>query len=146
MSLLATATVAVLGFTTLSVQANGRSDLAVQGLQAGKAHVADELIVQFRDGATASDKVRALGRVGGQNGKNIVSARNRVKGGDMDLIRVSGANGLATYADSYFFRASKNADSIKLPAAMKMHESATLNAGHGFANFTWRSKRRKSTT
>ncbi len=95
MSLLATATVAVLGFTTLSVQANGRPDLAVQGLNQGKAHVQDELIVQFRDGATASDKARAIGRVGGQNEKNIVSASNRVKGGDVDLIKVSGVNGLA---------------------------------------------------
>ena len=95
MSLLATATVAALGLSTLSVQATGRPDLAVQGLNEGRAHVAGQLIVQFRDGATASDKTRAMGRVGGQKEKSLVTGRNRIDfGGDVDLINVSSANGL----------------------------------------------------
>ncbi len=96
MSLLATATVAVLGFTTLSVQATGRPDLVVQGLNEGRAHVAGQLIVQYKDGATANDKARALGRVGGQKAKSLVHGKSRIDfGGDVDLINVSGANGLA---------------------------------------------------
>ncbi len=95
MSLLATATVAVLGFTTLSVQATGRPDLAVQGLNEGRAHVAGQLIVQYKDGATANDKARALGRVGGQKAKSLVHGKSRIDfGGDVDLINVSSANGL----------------------------------------------------
>jgi len=44
------------------------------------------------------------------------------------------------------FRASRIAAMMKRPAAAQMHESATLNAGHGFAKRTCKSTRRKSTT
>ena len=97
MSLLATATVAALGFTTISVHASGRPDLALQGLVNGKAHVADQLIVEFKAGASDQDKSRALGLVGGKKEKALVNGKHRIddKVGDVDLIQVSGTNGLA---------------------------------------------------
>lgn len=96
MSLLATATVAALGFSTLSVQATGRPDLAVQGLNEGRAHIAGQLIVQYKEGASTADKTRALGRVGGQKAQAIVRGNSRIDfGGDVDLINVSGSSNLA---------------------------------------------------
>ena len=71
MSLLAAATVAALGFTTISVQASGRPDLALHGLVNGKAHVADQLIVEFKAGASDQDKSRALSLVGGKKEKAL---------------------------------------------------------------------------
>ena len=49
------AILAVLGVSTAS--AGGRPELVLQGLQAGRAHQADELIVKFRDGASAAQQV-----------------------------------------------------------------------------------------
>ena len=48
------AILAVLGVSTAS--AGGRPELVLQGLQAGRAHQADELIVKYRDGASAAQQ------------------------------------------------------------------------------------------
>lgn len=89
-TLLAAATMAALG-TASTAFAGGRPDLVEQGLRAGKAHVADQLIVQFRAGATASDKQRALGRVNGQHSQGLARGHDRLDvNGDLDLITVRG--------------------------------------------------------
>lgn len=96
-TVLAAATIAALGLSTVSVQAV-QPDRALQGLKSNP-HISNELIVQFRDGISADQKNAVLARVGGKKIKNIVSAGNRVKGGDVDLISVSGLNTLeANYA------------------------------------------------
>src|SRR5687767_1022594 len=89
-TLLAAATMAALG-TASTAFAGGRPDLVEQGLRAGKAHLADQLIVQFRDGATQADKQRAMRRVNGEQSMRLVHGNKRVDfGGDMDLVTVRG--------------------------------------------------------
>ncbi|GHA88123.1 S8 family serine peptidase [Cognatilysobacter bugurensis] len=53
--LLAGAVVASLGLASTAM-AGGRPDLVLAGLKAGRAHQAQELIVQYRDGASASSR------------------------------------------------------------------------------------------
>jgi subtilisin family serine protease len=93
-TLLASATLAVLGLASTTI-AGGRADLVDQGLSQGRPFVANELIVQFRDGATPADKARALGRVNGAHGQALARGRDRIDGGgDLDLIRANTAGGI----------------------------------------------------
>jgi subtilisin family serine protease len=60
---LAGAVVALLGLSSTAF-AGGRPDLALAGLKAGRAHQANEVIVKYRDGASAADQAavrRGLG-------------------------------------------------------------------------------------
>jgi len=61
------AAVGVLLFvTTTGAFAAGRPDLVRADLARGKAYMTGEVLVQFAPSATASERTRALGRVGGQ--------------------------------------------------------------------------------
>ncbi len=87
---LATAVVASLGLSTLAF-AGGRPDAVISGLQAGRAHEADQLIVKFRDGSstTAQDGVRR-----GMGAQKVETLREGKGGkGEMSLMRLpAGAN------------------------------------------------------
>lgn len=74
-----------------NAQAAGRPDLVRAGLQRGNPHVAGELIVQFREGITASEHSRALARASGERAETLVKGRNRIDlGGDVELVRTRG--------------------------------------------------------
>ena len=91
---LAAATLAALGFASSAFAA--RPDLVAQGLREGRAHVQDELIVQFRIGATEAEKGRALGRVNGQRAESLARGNRRIDvAGDLDLVRVRGQASIA---------------------------------------------------
>ena len=62
-ALLAGAVVSALGFASSAV-AGGRPDLVLAGLKAGRAHVANELIVKYRDGTTAAQQAALRGGLG----------------------------------------------------------------------------------
>ncbi len=89
-TVLAAATLAALGAAS-SAFAGGRPDLVAQGLAQGKPHVADQLIVQFRAGATEGDKQRAMRRVNGERSQVLARGNRRVDiGGDVELMVVRG--------------------------------------------------------
>ncbi|MGH8443322.1 MAG: S8 family serine peptidase, partial [Nevskiaceae bacterium] len=60
------AAVAVLLTIATGAQAAGRPDLVRDDLARGKSYMTGEVLVQFAPSATASERARALGRVGGQ--------------------------------------------------------------------------------
>ena len=87
---LAAATLAALGAAS-SAFAGGRPDLVARGLAEGRAHVADQLIVQFRTGATESDKQRVMGRVNGNRAEVLARGHRRIDaGGDIELLNLRG--------------------------------------------------------
>ena len=93
-TLLAAATLAAFGAS--SAFAAGRPDLVAQGLAQGKPHVAGELIIQFRDGASDGDKVRALKRANGERVEMLARGRDRLDvAGDLELVRVRGQANIA---------------------------------------------------
>jgi len=53
------------------VQAQGRPDLVEQGLNAGRAHEPQEMLVQFKAGVDAAGRGRALGLVNGQAAETL---------------------------------------------------------------------------
>jgi len=74
-----------------TAHAGGRPDLVRAALLHGNAHVAGELIVQFREGVTAAEHGGALSRASAERVKTLVNARNRIDlGGDVELVRTRG--------------------------------------------------------
>lgn len=66
------------------------------GLSAGRAHVADELIVQYKYGSTETQKGRALGRAGAGETEVLLRGHQRQDGrGDMQLVSVPVGKSLA---------------------------------------------------
>lgn len=62
---------------------------AMQALKAGKPHVADELIVQYKYGATEAVKERLLGKLQAQSRENLRRGVDRSDGGgDLDVVAV----------------------------------------------------------
>jgi len=107
-AVLATAVVASLGLSSVAF-AGGRPDAVISGLNAGRAHEAGELIVKFRDGATAVDqdtvrrglraqKLDTLRHARGQKGE---TALMRLPAGASlaDTVRVLSANPAVEYAE-----------------------------------------------
>jgi subtilisin family serine protease len=89
-TLLAAATLAALGAASSAV-AGGRPDLVAKGLAEGRAHVADQLIVQFRSGASEGDKQRVMRRVNGDRAEVLARGNRRIDvGGDIELLNVRG--------------------------------------------------------
>jgi subtilisin family serine protease len=86
--------VRILGFVSAifaasaSALAQGKSELALSQL-ASAAHVPNEVIVQYRAGATDAQKSAALARISGVRDSNGVNgAWRRDGGGDVDLVRL----------------------------------------------------------
>ena len=52
---LASAVIAILGVCSTAA-AGGRPDLVLAGLNAGRAHQANEIIVKYRDGSSAAEQ------------------------------------------------------------------------------------------
>lgn len=90
----AAAAVAVLA---TPAHAQGRPDLVAQSLAAGAAHVPGELLVQFKRGASADARSRALARVDGRVLMRLKAAAQR-RDGRGDLERVTLRQGLAMAA------------------------------------------------
>ncbi|MFZ5842030.1 MAG: S8 family peptidase [Pseudomonadota bacterium] len=66
------------------------------GLKAGRAHVADELIVQYKYGVSDSQRGRALGRAGANEGEVLMHGHQRQDGrGDMQLVSIPVGKSLA---------------------------------------------------
>jgi subtilisin family serine protease len=94
--LIAVCLVLATGFTAPS-WAQGRSELALSALDRAE-HVPDELLVQYRHGASDSDKTAARGRVGAVHVELIVSERWRQDfdfKGDLELVRLPPGIGIA---------------------------------------------------
>ena len=89
-TVLAAATLAALGVAS-SAFAGGRPDLVAKGLAEGRAHVAGQLIVQFRTGATENDKQRVMGRINGNRAEVLARGNRRIDaGGDIELMNLRG--------------------------------------------------------
>jgi subtilisin family serine protease len=82
---LSAAVVASLGLSSVAL-AGGRPDAAIAGLQAGRAHETGELIIKFRDGASAADKETVRRAIGAQ--KVDVVRQGRAGKGEMSLMRM----------------------------------------------------------
>ncbi len=105
---LSAAVVASLGLSSV-VSAGGRPDAVIAGLQAGRAHQTGELIIKFRDGATAVDQDnvrRAIGAQkvdivrGGSGNKGEISLMRMPMIADMaSAIRVLSMNPAVEYAE-----------------------------------------------
>ena len=66
------------------------------GLKAGRAHVADELIVQYKYGVSESQRGRALGRAGANETEVLMRGHDRRDGrGDLQLVQVPVGKSLA---------------------------------------------------
>ena len=88
---LTAAILAVLGVSTAS--AGGRPELVLQGLQAGRAHQADELIVKFRDGASAAQQVAVRQGLGARKVDTVRSGSARR--GETALLKLPAGVGVA---------------------------------------------------
>lgn len=66
------------------VQAQGRPDLVDAGLQAGRAHQAAQMLVQFKPGVDAQAKGRALGLSGARLGERLRASAQ----GDLHLVHL----------------------------------------------------------
>jgi len=76
---------------------NGHRAAAVQAsLQAGREFVPDEVLVQFKPGATETDKDRAAGRANGHRDEKVSQGHRRGdKKGDLELVRLPHGHGVA---------------------------------------------------
>ena len=82
---LAGAVVASLGLSSAAF-AGGRPDLAIAGLNAGRAHQANELLVKFRDGSTAAQQTAVRQGLGASK-IDVVRAGNSQRG-ELALVRL----------------------------------------------------------
>ncbi|AER55674.1 peptidase S8/S53 subtilisin kexin sedolisin [Pseudoxanthomonas spadix BD-a59] len=89
---LAGAVVAILG-VSFSAQAAGRPDLVAQSLKAGRLHQPDELLIKYRDGATAADR-EAIEHGLGASKLDIVRPGNG-KQGELALLKLRSGQDLA---------------------------------------------------
>jgi subtilisin family serine protease len=59
--------------------AGGRPDLVAAGLKAGKAHVGNELLVQFKADASAADRAAVIRGLGAQRAESIRGAKGNIE-------------------------------------------------------------------
>uniref|UniRef100_UPI002FCBE1F2 S8 family serine peptidase n=1 Tax=Devosia sp. TaxID=1871048 RepID=UPI002FCBE1F2 len=84
---LAGAVIATLGLSSAAF-AGGRPDLVLAGLKAGKAHEAGQLLVKYRDGATASQQSAVRHGLGAQKIDTVRAGK-----GELALLKLpAGAN------------------------------------------------------
>jgi subtilisin family serine protease len=78
-------------------QTQGRADHALASLNdPTKSYVPQQLLVQFRRGATDNEKAQALGRVGAVFSERIVRGANRAdSSGDLELVRLPQGQNIA---------------------------------------------------
>jgi hypothetical protein len=77
--------------------AAGRPDLVQSGLAAGRVHVPQEILVQFKPGVTDEQKNRALARVEATSLEVVVAGRSRADAhkGDLELVKFAPGRALA---------------------------------------------------
>ncbi|WP_244904255.1 S8 family peptidase [Pseudoxanthomonas wuyuanensis] len=85
MGILASAVVSILG-VSFAAQAGGRPDLVVNGLKAGRPHVAGELLVKYRDGASTAGREAVQHGLGAQKLETLRGGTARK--GELALLRV----------------------------------------------------------
>ena len=83
---LAGAVVASLGLSSAAF-AGGRPDLVISGLNAGRAHQSNELLVKFRDGTTAAQQAAVRQGLGASK-IDVVRAGNSQRG-ELDWIHTA---------------------------------------------------------
>lgn len=84
-SLLAGSVLIALG-SSFAVQAGGRPDLVLQSLNNGRAHASGELLVKYRDGASASDRQALNEGLGAQKLETVRAGDS--KKGELALLRL----------------------------------------------------------
>jgi subtilisin family serine protease len=71
------------------VQASEGRAKVLAALKAGRAHVADEMIVQYRQALSDSQKTSALGKAGAQHDQTLIAAHHRADNrGELALVRL----------------------------------------------------------
>ena len=90
--LLASAVLISLG-TSLAAQAGGRPDLVLNSLQAGRAHAAQELLVKYRDGASATNREAVRHGLGAQKLDTV--RPGNAKKGELALLKLPAGVDLA---------------------------------------------------
>ena len=89
---LSAAVIASLGLSSAAV-AGGRPDLVTAGLKAGKAHVAGELLVKFRDGSTAAQQTAIRQGLGADKLETVRGGN--AKKGELALLRLPAGKDMA---------------------------------------------------
>ncbi|MFC0679668.1 S8 family peptidase [Lysobacter korlensis] len=89
---LAGAVIAMLGLSSTAF-AGGRPDLVLAGLKAGRPHQPSEVIVKYRDGATAADQAAVRQGLGATRVDTI--RKGSAKRGEIALLRIPTGTGLA---------------------------------------------------
>lgn len=90
--LLASAVLISLG-ASFAAQAGGRPDLVLNSLQAGRAHAAQELLVKYRDGASASNREAVRQGLGAQKLDTV--RPGNAKKGELALLKLPAGVDLA---------------------------------------------------
>jgi subtilisin family serine protease len=90
-AVLAAAVVASLGLSSTAAMAAGRPDLVIAGLQSGKPHRADELLVKYREGASLSQRDVVRRGLGAQA---LETVRGGKKDGQLVLYRLPSGVGV----------------------------------------------------
>lgn len=105
MTHIAAAIIVSLGVSSVAM-AGGRPDLVQAGLKAGRAHVAGELLVKYRDGSTATQQAAARNSLGAQKlqtvrgGKGEVALLKLPAGRDVaSAVRTLSQNSAVDYAE-----------------------------------------------
>ena len=90
MNHIAAAIVVSLGVSSVAM-AGGRPDLVQAGLQAGRAHVAGELLVKYRDGSTATQQAAARNSQGAQKVQTVRGGK-----GELALLKLPAGRDVAS--------------------------------------------------
>lgn len=79
----------IFAFATPAAFSSVHSEKVLAALQAGKAHVAEELLIQYKAGTGTNAKQRALGKISATPAEVLVAAhQRRDQQGDLELVRL----------------------------------------------------------